>query len=41
LNNDTELIGKEFYFAYELLSTFKGNETDGLVTFSPIGYKKS
>ena len=41
LNNDTELIGKEFYFAYELLSTYKGNETDGLVTFSPIGYKKS
>lgn len=41
LNNDTTLIGKEFFFAYELLSTLKGNETDGLVTFNPIGYKKS
>jgi len=39
LNNDTSLIGKEFYFAYEILSTLKGNET-GLVTFNPIGYKK-
>lgn len=41
LNNDTSLIGKEFFFAYELLSTLKGNETEGLVTFNPIGYKKT
>lgn len=41
LNNDTLLIGKEFFFAYELLSTLKGNETEGLVTFNPIGYKKT
>jgi hypothetical protein len=41
LENNTELIGKEFFVSYELLSTYKTNDTGGLVTFSPIGYTKS
>jgi hypothetical protein len=41
LENKSELIEKEFFVSYEILSTYKENGTEGLVSFSPIGYKKS
>jgi hypothetical protein len=41
LENKSELIGKEFFVSYEILSTYKENDTEGLLSFSPIGYKKS
>jgi hypothetical protein len=41
LENKSELIGKEYFISYEILTTYKGNDTEGIVSFSPIGYKKS
>jgi len=41
LENNSELIGKEYFVSYEILSTFKQENETGIVTFSPVGYKKS
>ena len=41
LANDTELIGKKFPVSYSILSTFKIDDTSGIVTFNPLGFSKS
>jgi len=40
LANDTSLIGKKFPFKFEVLSTYK-DENSGFVTFNPLGFSKS
>jgi hypothetical protein len=41
LANDTELIGKKFPVSYSIFSTYKLDDTSGIVTFSPLGFSKS
>jgi hypothetical protein len=41
LSNDKNLIGQKFPLSYAVLSSIKTNETENIVTFSPIGYEKT